>query len=169
MAIQILWRSATDGERVSNETRFLGEFFVLTQVGGVIVDTAWRLPQDCFQCNGSASIEALVQGLTARDADPIQIRLLGRGSDFSRAVWQALIEIPIGQVRTYSDVARQLHSGPRAVAQACRNNPYPGIIPCHRVVSTTGIGGFGGQKQGAWVELKRRLLSYEREIIQRER
>jgi methylated-DNA-[protein]-cysteine S-methyltransferase len=72
-----------------------------------------------------------------------------------------LLNIPCGQVISYLQLAQKISSGPRAVAQACRNNPYAGIIPCHRVVAKAGIGGFMGQSQGPMVQLKRQLLDYE--------
>lgn len=67
-------------------------------------------------------------------------------TDFQHDVWDALKEIPYGEVRTYGDVAvsvdRPLAS--RAVGNANHANPWPVVVPCHRVVSSTGIGGYGG-------------------------
>ncbi|MEJ2529004.1 MAG: methylated-DNA--[protein]-cysteine S-methyltransferase, partial [Gammaproteobacteria bacterium] len=64
------------------------------------------------------------------------------GSDFQQLVWRALAKIKPGSVRTYGEIARELHTSPRAVGNACRSNPVPLIIPCHRVVAAAGIGGF---------------------------
>ena len=83
------------------------------------------------------------------------------GTDFQRRVWQAMLDIPVGEVRSYGDVARQLGSSPRAVGNACRANPIPLIIPCHRIVAASGIGGFAGQTRGSRVAIKRRLLAHE--------
>ena len=71
-------------------------------------------------------------------------------------------EIPLGGVATYGELAAQLGSSPRAVGGACRNNPIPLLIPCHRVVSKTGVGGFSGEwGEGERVETKRWLLRHE--------
>ena len=76
-------------------------------------------------------------------------------------VWQAMCAIPRGQTRSYGELAEQLHSSPRAVGQACGANPLPIIIPCHRVVSKSGTGGFMHQSAGDAVEIKRWLLVHE--------
>ena len=59
---------------------------------------------------------------------------------------------------TYGDLARLLNSAPRAIGTACRANPIPIIIPCHRVVSATGLGGYSG---GGGLETKTYLLRLE--------
>jgi methylated-DNA-[protein]-cysteine S-methyltransferase len=84
------------------------------------------------------------------------------GTDFQRRVWLALTEIPCGETRTYSELAAELGSGARAVGNACRNNPVSIIIPCHRVVSVSGIGGYSGKTDGREINRKQWLLSHER-------
>ncbi len=84
-----------------------------------------------------------------------------RGTDFQQRVWRAMCAIPRGETRTYGDLARELGSSARAVGQACRNNPLPLIQPCHRVVSASGLGGFGGAIEGLNVDVKRWLLRHE--------
>jgi len=82
------------------------------------------------------------------------------GTQFQLRVWQAIHAIPFGETRTYGQLAALLGSGPRAVANACGANPLPIIIPCHRVVAKSGIGGFmQGKKNGVLV--KRWLLQHE--------
>ena len=81
---------------------------------------------------------------------------LARGTLFQERVWEAIRAIPAGQVRTYQEVALQIGSGARAVANACGANHQPLIVPCHRVVAKKAIGGFmcghpSGQKIKAWV------------------
>ncbi|VAW67250.1 Methylated-DNA--protein-cysteine methyltransferase [hydrothermal vent metagenome] len=83
------------------------------------------------------------------------------GTEFQQKVWSALRRIPVGEVRTYGEIARELGSSPRAVGNACRKNPLPFITPCHRVVSAQGIGGFSGQTQGYEISIKQRLLTHE--------
>lgn len=84
-----------------------------------------------------------------------------QGTDFQLRVWRALSDIPFGEVRTYGQLARQLRSSPRAVGNACRANPLPIVIPCHRVVSAQGIGGYAGKISGSVLERKRWLLNHE--------
>ena len=72
-------------------------------------------------------------------------------------------QIPYGETRSYSWVAERVGSSPRAVGQALARNPYPLLIPCHRVVGKDGaLGGYtGGQ------ELKMKLLELERGAVER--
>ena len=84
-----------------------------------------------------------------------------QGTEFQRKVWAVLQGIPAGQVKTYGEIASELGSSLRAVGNACRKNPIPFIIPCHRVVSAQGIGGFAGQTQGEKISIKQQLLAHE--------
>ena len=88
-------------------------------------------------------------------------RLEPEGSEYCQRVWQALLAIPAGHTVTYGELARQLSSGPRAIAQACRRNPIPLFIPCHRVVAATGSGGYSGARTGPRVAFKQWLLEHE--------
>ncbi len=90
-----------------------------------------------------------------------EVNMENRGTDFQRRVWQALQQIPVGQTRTYGQLAEQLHSSARAVGNACRQNPVPLLVPCHRVVAVKGLGGFGGETQGKQIAMKRWLLEHE--------
>lgn len=88
------------------------------------------------------------------------IALSQHGTAFQRRVWQAIAEIPLGQVRTYGEIASQIGSGPRAVANACGANHLPLFVPCHRVVAQHGLGGFMQGKQDGLL-IKRWLLRHE--------
>ncbi len=84
------------------------------------------------------------------------------GTPFQRRVWQQIATIPLHQTRSYGELARQLHSAPRAVGQACGANPFPLLIPCHRVIAADGgLGGFSRQRGGFLLEIKRHLLTHE--------
>lgn len=82
-----------------------------------------------------------------------------RGSPFQLAVWNALVAIPWGEVRTYGEIAASVGQpgGARAVGGANHDNPIAILVPCHRVVQASGrLGGYGGG-----VEVKRWLLAHE--------
>lgn len=83
------------------------------------------------------------------------------GTPFQQKVWLVIAAIPYGQVISYGDIARLIGSSPRAVGQACGRNPLPIIIPCHRVVSACGLGGFSLSNQDFELNIKRWLLTHE--------
>lgn len=85
-----------------------------------------------------------------------------RGTPFQRRVWHAMSGIPRGETLTYGALAASLGSGARAVANACGANPLPIVIPCHRVVSASGLGGFMGGREAWALEIKQWLLLHER-------
>ncbi len=91
----------------------------------------------------------------------IYINLLRQGSAYRQRVWAEIAQIPFGETITYSELAGKINSSPRAVGNACRDNPYPLIIPCHRVVAVTGLGGYYGQTQGEFMDIKSKLLNFE--------
>lgn len=101
--------------------------------------------------------------LAAYFQDPHHVSVAGfqpRGTSFQRRVWDALVEIPAGQVCTYGELATRLGTGARAVGNACRANPIPILIPCHRVVAAAGPGGYMGADTGN-LERKEWLLAHE--------
>lgn len=87
--------------------------------------------------------------------------LAPRGTLFQQRVWNALQRIPSGATSSYGALARRLDSSARAVGGACRANPIPLIIPCHRVVAAQGIGGFMGVVAGHGLRIKQYLLAHE--------
>ncbi|MDR1590852.1 MAG: methylated-DNA--[protein]-cysteine S-methyltransferase [Puniceicoccales bacterium] len=90
----------------------------------------------------------------------VQIRL--QGTDFQKKVWEELIKIPYGKTRSYKEIAQQIEipKGARAVGMANHNNPIPIIIPCHRVIGTSGnLVGYGGG-----LSLKQKLLFLEKSV-----
>ncbi len=81
---------------------------------------------------------------------------------FAKKVYRVVLSIPLGQVRTYKWVAKKIGKpkAVRAVGQTLKRNPWPILIPCHRVVCSDGhIGGYVGG-----TNLKRNLLDLERKI-----
>jgi methylated-DNA-[protein]-cysteine S-methyltransferase len=85
------------------------------------------------------------------------------GTPFQRRVWAGIAAIPSGSTRTYGELAAAIASGPRAVGNACGANPYPIVVPCHRVIAANqGLGGFARNRGGFLLEVKRWLLEHER-------
>ena len=83
------------------------------------------------------------------------------GTNFQRTVWKEISKIPFGETRTYKDLAIDIckPNSSRAVANACGKNPYPVIIPCHRVIRSDGkLGGYSGV---GGVKKKKELLKLE--------
>ncbi len=83
------------------------------------------------------------------------------GTPHQQKVWQAMLAIPRGATRTYGDIASELKSAAQAVGQACGANPIPIIIPCHRIVAKSGLGGFMRHAHGTPLDIKRWLLAHE--------
>lgn len=81
-----------------------------------------------------------------------------RGTDFQKRCWQALLEIPYGETRSYRDIAARVGTtGYRAVGMANHTNPIPIVVPCHRVIAADGtLCGYGGG-----LDMKRWLLHLE--------
>jgi methylated-DNA-[protein]-cysteine S-methyltransferase len=98
-------------------------------------------------------------------ADPefrFALPLAPGGTAFRRRVWQALQGIPVGESRTYGELARQLHTAPRAIGGACAANRIALVVPCHRVVGSRGsLGGFMHAVEGDPLAIKRWLLAHE--------
>ena len=83
------------------------------------------------------------------------------GTEFQNLVWKEISRIPYGQTMSYKEIAAIIGhpNSSRAVANACGKNPYPGTIPCHRVVRSDGkIGGYSGP---GGVTQKKKLLQEE--------
>ena len=114
-------------------------------------------PTSALAERACAQVEKYVQ-------DPLfrfRLPLKPVGTEFQRRVWDAIAAIPHGRTRRYGDIARELHSAARAVGQACGENRFPLVIPCHRVVSAGGIGGFAHKEGGYMLRIKRWLLAHE--------
>jgi methylated-DNA-[protein]-cysteine S-methyltransferase len=99
-----------------------------------------------------------LEGRRTRLEWPLDLRLVS--SDFQRRVLQMTARLPYGAVTSYGHIAREIGEprATRAVAQALRRNPLPIVIPCHRIIGSTGdLTGYAGHKVG----LKQRLLALE--------
>lgn len=104
-------------------------------------------------------IEAEMQGFFTGKTQGFRTPLAPIGTPFSNSVWAELRKIPVGETRSYSDVARAIGhpTATRAVARANGANPIAIVVPCHRVIGADGsLTGYGG---GIW--RKRWLIEHE--------
>ncbi|WP_368186935.1 methylated-DNA--[protein]-cysteine S-methyltransferase [Aestuariibius sp. HNIBRBA575] len=106
-----------------------------------------------LQC-AAAQLEAYFAG----DLQEFDLPLDVAGSQFQRDVCDAMSAIPFGETRTYGDIAADVSGSAQAVGNACGGNPIPVIIPCHRVLGASSLGGFSGS---GGVETKVWLLRHE--------
>lgn len=123
-------------------------------------ETTARLQPDCdLAARAATQIERYFESASVA----FDLPLAALGTPFQRRVWQGICAIETGDVLTYGQLAKRIDSvSARAVGQACGSNPFPIVIPCHRVVSASGIGGFahhGGE--GFFRNVKRWLLAHE--------
>lgn len=113
----------------------------------------------------TSQVASQIAAYFANSHNVFNLPLIYSGTPFQRRVWQAISAIPCGRVLTYSEIAEQIGSGARAVANACGANHLPLVIPCHRVVAKNGLGGFmQGSKDG--IKIKKWLLKHEGVLIQ---
>ena len=99
-----------------------------------------------------------LEGYFAGERTAFDVPMELDGTAFQRDVWAELTRIGYGETITYGELARRVGrpKGPRAVGQANGRNPIPIIVPCHRVLASDGIGGYGGG-----LKVKRTLLALE--------
>lgn len=124
------------------------------------------------QAPGTALAAEAVRQLQAYLADPgfaFSLPLQPAGTHFQRRVWEQIAAIPGGHTQTYGQLAKNLKNAPRAVGQACGANPYPVVVPCHRVIASDGkLGGFARERGGFLLDVKRWLLSHENADLDRQ-
>jgi len=137
----------------------------LTTNGSAVTSLAYLPAGDAESAPTDAVAELAVHELGRYLQDPgvrFTVPVAPRGTPFQQRVWQALVAIPSGDVRTYGELAHALASAPRAVGQACGANPIGLIVPCHRVVGAQGaLGGFMHAATGDSIAIKRWLLAHE--------
>ena len=131
---------------------------VLEEAGDALVAIRWA---DDAAGNGSPLLAEAARQLDAYFVGKLldfDLPLRPAGSDFERRVWSGMQTIPYGETRSYGELAADIGSGPRAVGGACGKNPIPIVIPCHRVLAKTGLGGYSGQ---GGLDTKKALLALE--------
>ncbi|MEM7088957.1 MAG: methylated-DNA--[protein]-cysteine S-methyltransferase [Pseudomonadota bacterium] len=129
------------------------------ETDGAITRLIWNGRDEDAQTSllqeAAAQVTAYDQGRLDRFDLPYRVTV----SDFQRQVCDLMFAIPLGETRTYGDIAKDLDQPAQLVGAACGANPIPVIIPCHRVLAANGLGGFSGD---GGVETKVALLRHER-------
>ena len=129
------------------------------ETGGAITRLVWNGRDDGpltpLLQEAAAQLRAYDQGNLEQFDLPYRVA----GSAFQQQVCDLMFAIPLGETRTYGDIAKELGQPPQPVGQACGANPIPVIIPCHRVLAANGLGGFSGD---GGIETKVALLRHER-------
>lgn len=119
--------------------------------------TPLKAPTDAFT-------RQVVTQLQQYFADPtfeFELETELNGTDYQQRVWHELLQCTSGSVWSYGELAQRLNSAPRAIGGACRRNPVPIVVPCHRVVAANGLGGYSGKTAGAYMAIKQWLLQHE--------
>lgn len=130
----------------------------ITGIDFLPLNTLQLAPQNALAHQLHEAIQHYLQNPTQLRALPLALA----GTPFQQKVWQTISRIPSGQTLTYTELAQQVGSGARAVANACGANPIPLFIPCHRVVAANGLGGFMKGRKLDSLNIKRWLLDHER-------
>lgn len=106
---------------------------------------------------GNEAVKQL-QAYFAGRLERFDLPLVSGKSTFQKSFIDSLCDIPFGETRTYGDMARALNVSSQAIGQACGANSVPIIVPCHRVLGQSGLGGYSGE---GGVETKVALLKHE--------
>jgi methylated-DNA-[protein]-cysteine S-methyltransferase len=137
---------------------------VLEAEGEWLVDIGLQVEAVSLSAPATPALQEAARQFEAYFQDPrrpLSLKAAPAGTPYQRRVWLALSAIPPGTAKSYAQIARELGSGPRAVAAACRANRYPLLVPCHRAVASHGLGGYCGVVCGPMLEIKRWLLRHE--------
>lgn len=161
----------TPGEyKNGGENLFINYSFAESQFGDIIIaSTSKGIAYVAFVDNETKALNALVKkfphAILTNQMDPLQrnalhiftrdwnklheIKLHLKGTDFQLKVWETLLNIPMGRLMTYGNIAKRINHprASRAVGTAIGQNPVAFLIPCHRVIQSTGI--FGNYHWGS--------------------
>lgn len=139
----------------------IGRLYLAEENGFIVMLTSGQAPEtdtlgeSSLLTQAAAEVTEYLAGNRRKFTVPIKTK----GTPFQEKVWDALQRIPFGETRSYGQIAREVGSpkGARAVGMACNRNPILLLIPCHRIVGSTGkLVGFA-----AGLSTKERLLKLE--------
>ncbi len=164
MTIIVYWADQDKIVDSCSEIKVDAGTLVVHQSENLILRTEWYFDNLADDLINKGRLCKQIQQYINDPTNSLTVRLKKQGTDFRNKVWAEICKIPVGQVISYSELAKKIDSGARVVAGACRNNPFPGIIPCHRVVAKNGLGGYAGETGGKFLEIKRKLLLVESKL-----
>lgn len=130
----------------------------LIEKDGAIIQVLWSGPKTSEWTPVLRLAADQVTAYFAGERTEFDLPLNPAGTEFQQSVYRAMQAIPMGETKTYGEIAKSLDCPAQPVGQACGANPIPVIIPCHRVLSAKGVGGFSGC---GGVETKIALLRHE--------
>ena len=140
----------------------LGQLSLLFRNDELIrLDYSVNLPYKKSSSTFSKKVISQLENYFGNSKFRFSIPFITDGTPYQEKVWQALQKIPCGTTKTYGDLAKKINSSPRAVGNACRENPLPIIIPCHRIIAKNTIGGYAGASSGEKINIKKWLLQHE--------
>jgi AraC family transcriptional regulator of adaptative response/methylated-DNA-[protein]-cysteine methyltransferase len=127
----------------------------LKELGFYLKLKEWKLVEEEMH-------QLIVQGMINNKQRELEILLDPEGTTFQKRIWEELMKIPAGETRTYLQIAIEIGSpsSSRAVGTAIGANPIAWLIPCHRVIQTSG--GLGGYRWG--LDRKKSLLDWEKSM-----
>jgi len=135
---------------------------IITQSNGVVQEMRWIDTPHQLQLIEHGDVKQWLDGyFSGQCGTEFSFTLKPQGTLFQQRVWHVMSQIAVGQTLTYGDIAKLLKSSAQAVGNACRCNPIVVMIPCHRVLSASGNGGYAGQTQGVMMQRKLGMLALE--------
>ncbi|MEQ1486175.1 MGMT family protein [Methyloglobulus sp.] len=161
MGINITWVDNCEGEEEVEILHTPVCSLKIHRRQDVITNIEWDFSQDVDAIDNNKQY----LDFWPKPKQTITLKLLKQGTLYQNKVWAELLKIPLGETLTYSGLAKKIGSAARAVGNACRTNPYTLLIPCHRVVSVNGMGGYSGHRHGEYMLIKEKLLAYEADTV----
>ncbi|GBR09311.1 methylated-DNA--[protein]-cysteine S-methyltransferase [Acetobacter oeni] len=116
----------------------------LSEEDGAIIALDWGWGRDQTETELLVAARAWLHAWFDKPEGAFPFPLKPEGTPYQKKVWEILLQIPTGEVRTYSSIASEAGGSPRSVGQAVGRNPIPILIPCHRVVAARSMGGYSG-------------------------
>lgn len=172
------YKNEGDGLRIEyhSEESMFGRIFIASTNKGIcklvfeeetnkaLKELQHELPSADYVAGTNAMQEKALRIFTKNWEDPSEIKLHLKGTEFQIKVWQALLHIPFGGLDSYGDIAHKIGNAKasRAVGTAIGDNPVAFIIPCHRVVQSTG--NYGEYRWGS--TRKKMLIGWEASALE---
>ncbi len=126
---------------------------LLTRIDFLTDDRALITPNEEIIDNIVSQLNQYFQCSSFQFNIPYQLQ----GTAFQNRVWKTLSKLPKQKTISYGALAKKLKTGARAIGNACRANPLPILIPCHRVIAQGNLGGYKGKE----ISIKKWLLNHE--------